>query len=74
MNDKTYIDVTKDFLHAIDALSCDFDLAIDDENVLLDLNKKIKNKDKRLLQDIDRLCALSFYMRHGKIKLIKEER
>ena len=36
--------------------------------------KWIKNKDKRILQDIDRLSALSFYIRHGKIRLIKEEK
>lgn len=73
MNKKVYKDVTEDFLHAIDAFSCDFDLAVDNENVLLELNKKIKSKNKRLLQDIDKLCALSFYMRHGVIRLIKEE-
>lgn len=73
MNDKNYVDVTEDFLHVIDAFACDFDLAIDDKNILLNVNDRIQNKDKRILQDIDRLSALSFYMRHGKIRLIKEE-
>lgn len=74
MNDKNYVDVTKDFLHVIDAFACDFDLAIYDKNILLNINNRIQNKDKRILQDIDRLSALSFYMRHGKIRLIKEEK
>lgn len=72
MNDKNYVDVTKDFLHVIDAFACDFDLAIDDKNILLNINNRIQNKDKRILQDIDRLSALSFYIRHRKIRLIKE--
>ena len=74
MNYKNYVDVTKDFIHVIDAFACDFDLAIDDKNILLNINDKIQNKDKRILQDIDRLSALSFYIRHGKIRIIKEER
>lgn len=74
MNDKNYVDVTKDFLHVIDIFACDFDLAIDDKDILLNVNDRIQNKDKLILQDIDRLSALSFYMRHGKIRLIKEER
>ena len=72
MNDKNYVDVTKDFIHVIDAFACDFDLAIDDKNILLNINNRIQNKDKRILQDIDRLSALSFYIRNGKIRLIKD--
>lgn len=74
MNDKNYVDVTEDFLHVIDAFACDFDLAIDDKNILLNINNRIQNKDKQVLQDIDRLSALSFYIRHGKIRIIKEEK
>lgn len=74
MNNKNYVDVTKDFLHVIDAFACDFDLAIDDKNILLNVNNRIRNKDKQILQDIYRLSALSFYIRHGKIRIIKEER
>ena len=74
MNYKNYVDVTEDFLHVIDAFACDFDLAIDDKNILLNINNRIQNKDKQILQDIDRLSALSFYIRHGKIRLIKEEK
>ena len=63
----------KKFLHVIDAFACDFDLAIGNKNILLNINNKIQNKNKQILQDIDILSALSFYMRHGKIRLIKEE-
>lgn len=73
MNDKNYVDVTEDFLHVIDAFSCDFDLAVQNKNKLWELNKEIENKNQALLHDIDKLCELSYYMRHGVIKLIKEE-
>ena len=74
MNDKNYVDVTEDFLHVIDTFACDFNLAIQNENKLWELNKEIENKNQRLLHDIDKLCELSYYMRHGVIKLIKEEK
>lgn len=74
MNDKNYVDVTEDFVYMIDAFSCDFDLAVQNENKLWELNKEIENKNQRLLHDIDKLCELSYYMRHGVIKLIKEEK
>ena len=74
MNDKNYVYVTEDFLHVIDAFACDFDLAVQNENKLWELNKEIENKNQRLLHDIDKLCELSYYMRHGVIKLIKEEK
>lgn len=73
-NKTKYKDVTEDFLHVIDAFSCDFDLAVQNENKLLELNKEIENKNQRLLHDIDKLCELSYCMRHGVIKLIKEEK
>ena len=70
-NKTKYKDVTEDFVYMIDAFSCDFDLAL--KNKLWELNKEIENKNQRLLHDIDKLCELSYYMRHGVIKLIKEE-
>lgn len=73
-NKAKYKDVTEDFVYMIDAFSCDFDLAVQNENKLWELNKEIKNKNQRLLHDIDKLCELSCYMRHGVIKLIKEEK
>lgn len=73
-NKTKYKDVTEDFVYMIDAFSCDFDLAVQNENKLLELNKEIKNKNQRILHDIDKLCELSYYMRHGVIKLIKEKK
>lgn len=73
-NKTKYKDVTEDFVYMIDAFSCDFDLAVQNENKLWELNKEIENKNQRLLHDIDKLCELSYYMRHGVIKLIKEDK
>ena len=73
-NKTKYKDVTEDFVYMIDAFSCDFYLAVQNENKLLELNKEIENKNQRLLHDIDKLCELSYYLRHGVIKLIKEEK
>lgn len=73
-NKTKYKDVTEDFVHMIDSFSCDFDLAVQNENKLWELNKEIENKNKRLLSDIDKLCELSYYMRNGVIKLIKLEK
>lgn len=58
----------------IDAFYCDFDLAVQNENKLWELNKEIENNNQRLLHDIDKLRELSYNMRHGVIKLIKEEK
>lgn len=73
-NKTKYKDVTEDFVCMINAFSCDFDLAVQNENKLWELNKEIENKNQRLLHDIDKLCELSYYMRHGVIKLIKVEK
>ena len=73
-NKTKYKDVTEDFVYMIDAFSCDFDLSVQNETKLGELNKEIENKNQSLLHDIDKLCELSYYMRHGVIKLIKEEK
>lgn len=73
-NKTKYKDVTEDFVHMIDAFSCDLDLAVQNENKLWKLNKEIENQNQRLLYEIDKLCELSYYIRHGVIKLIKEEK
>lgn len=58
----------------IDAFSCDFDMALQNEKKLWELNKEIENKNQRLLFDIDKLRELSYYMSNGVIKLIKVEK
>lgn len=73
-NKTKYKDVTEDFVYMIDAFYCDFDLAVQNENKLWELNKEIENNNQRLLHDIDKLRELSYNMRHGVIKLIKEEK
>ena len=72
-NKTKYKDVTEDFVYMIDAFSCDFDLAVQNEKKLWELNKEIENKNQRLLHDIDKLRELSYCISNGVIKLIKVE-
>lgn len=73
-NKTKYKDVTQEFVYMIDAFSCDFDMALQNEKKLWELNKEIENKNQRLLFDIDKLRELSYYMSNGVIKLIKVEK
>lgn len=73
-NKTKYKDVTEEFVYMIDAFSCDFDMALQNEKKLWELNKEIENKNQRLLFDIDKLRELSYYMSNGVIKLIKVEK
>ena len=38
----------------------------------LELDKASCNKNSRFLDDIDNLSRLAFYLRHGEIKIIKQ--
>ena len=73
-NKTKYKDVTEDFVYMIDAFSCDFDMVLQNEKKLWELNKEIENKNQRLLLDIDKLRELSYYISNGVIKLIKVEK
>lgn len=66
-------DVTDRYLNMIDAFSCDFNLAKeDDKESILILQELINDKDERLLKDIDLLVELSYQLRYGKVKIIEQ--
>lgn len=60
---------TTKYNNMIAAFECDFDLARNGERDLRELSNAIKNKDERLLNDIDLLCELSFLLRYGKAEI-----
>lgn len=68
------IDQTKKYAGMIEALECDFNLALDAESGhgLDELQLKIEQRDGRLLSDIELLQELSYGIRHGSIKIIKQ--
>lgn len=68
------IDQTKKYAGMIEALECDFNLALDAESGhgLDELQLKIEQGDGRLLSDIELLQELSYGIRHGSIKIIRQ--
>lgn len=60
---------------ALDAIESDFSLAADPESGhgLDELQLKIEQGDERLLKDIELLKALSFGIRHGRLRIVEVE-
>lgn len=67
-------DQTKKYAGMIESFECDFSLAIEqgEKYGLDDLQLKIEQGDKRLLSDIEFLKELSYGLRSGKLKIVKE--
>ena len=65
---------TDKFNNMIEAFECDFNLAVQGDHTLSELDKQIKEGDLKLLHDIDLLNELSYLLRHGKaeIHLVEE--
>lgn len=68
-------DQTKKYAGMIQAFECDFALAAEPESRygLDDLQVKIEQRDKRLMDDIRLLREFSFGLRDGKIRIIRTE-
>lgn len=66
---------TDKYAGMIDAIESDFSLAADPESGhgLDELQLKIEQGDERLLKDIELLKALSFGIRHGRLRIVEVE-
>lgn len=69
-------DVTSKFENMIQAFECDFNLPFNynDFTMFDDLGRLIKNKNPRLIKDIELLQELSFGIRYGTLKIIKVDK
>lgn len=67
-------DQTKKYARMVESFECDFTLAIEqgEKYGLDDLQVKIEHRDKKLLSDIELLKELSYGLRSGKLKIVKE--
>ncbi len=67
-------DLTKKYAGMIQSFECDFSLAAEPGGAygLDDLQVKIEHGDKKLLSDIELLKELSYGLRSGKLKIVKE--
>lgn len=68
-------DQTAKYARMIEAIECDFSLAMEPENGhgLDDLQVKIEKGDGRIISDIELLQELSYGIRHGSIKIMHQE-
>lgn len=66
-------DVTSLYLNMITAFAFDFECALEKGSTynLATLDALIAAEDVDLLEDIHKLCELSFNLRHGKCKIIE---
>ena len=66
-------DVTNKYLQMLEAFTSDFDLPYihDDFKFFDELKKLIKEKDERMIKDIELLEELSFDLRRKKLKIVK---
>ncbi len=71
---KSTEDQTKKYAAMIESFECDFSLAIEPGGTygLDDLQVKIERSDKRMLADIKLLQELSYGVRHGILKIVKQ--
>lgn len=67
-----YQDVTADYFCMIQSFAADFELVTESEKQFSELDKALCNKNPHFLEDIDNLSRLAFYLRRGKIKIIKQ--
>nr|DAK86858.1 MAG TPA: hypothetical protein [Caudoviricetes sp.] len=67
-------DQTGKYAGMIESFECDFTLAVEqgEKYGLDDLQVKIEHGDKKLLSDIELLKELSYGLRSGKLKIVKE--
>lgn len=70
-------DLTKKYARMVESFECDFSLAVEQGEKygkygLDDLQVKIEHGDKKLLSDIELLKELSYGLRSGKLKIVKE--
>lgn len=65
-------DVTGKYINMIEAFECDFSLAVHNKKDIAELDSTIKNKDEKLLKDIELLKELSFLLRNNKIKIVEQ--
>jgi hypothetical protein len=60
---------TDKFNNMISAFQCDISLARDGEFKLADLDVKIKNREPRIMHDIELLEELEWMLRNGKAEI-----
>lgn len=61
---------TEKFNHMIEAFECDFNLAVDGEKDMQEIQDCIDQKDPKMLKDIELLQELSYLLRYGKAKIV----
>lgn len=66
-------DCTSEYNSMIQSFSADFELSLDDANLLNDLKGLIENKNAKMLKDIDLLSKLAFNIRTGRLKIVKTQ-
>ena len=64
-------DVTNKYKDMIIAFECDMNLAMSGSDLTY-INKLIKDKDDRLMKDIELIQELSFNLRHERAKILEE--
>lgn len=71
-NSGNFVDKTDKYVDMIEAFEGDFILAQNNPHYPISkLQIMIKDKDEELMKDIDLLSELSFYLRHGKAKIVE---
>lgn len=60
---------TTKFDNMLQAFECDFDLALQGEKTLSELQANIANGDERILQDIELLKELAYLIRSGRAEI-----
>lgn len=66
-------DVTKEYENMIHAFECDFNIAFNygDYSIFDDLKNLYESKNKRLLNDTEKLQELCFGLRYGTLRIYK---
>lgn len=68
------VDYTDRYIDMIEAIECDYDIALEESITNLDSKvRMIFDRSKRLLKDIDLIKELSFELRHNNCRIIKIE-
>lgn len=64
-------DVTDEYRYMIEGFECDFNLAVEGDDILDTLQHLIETKNENMLKDIDLLQKLSYLLRNGKVKIVE---